>query len=209
MRREDGVTAAINKAKHVIVHNFLAESDTAGAKNATLVIEGDARSQLHRLRLFDLIFEESRIGRAILDAELLQLAFPGLIANRAIERMIDEQKLHHSALAFLHQWRIRAHAHPFAHFLRARDLRTRHPVDHWFAVRAQLWFAVGPESRHGHLDQTHPAIARRAELLVITIARHKNSSLRARLNHARALRKLMPHAVDLDVEQGNGFVRHL
>ncbi len=32
------------------------------------------------------------------------------------------------------------------------------------------------------------------------------ASLRARLDHARAFRKLMPHAVDLDVEQWRGWV---
>ena len=32
--------------------------------------------------------------------------------------------------------------------------------------------------------------------------------LLARFDHARPFRKLMPHAVDLDVKQGNGVVRH-
>src|ERR1043166_7541177 len=201
MRGEHRVTAAIDKAEHVVVHDLLAEPDAARAKNAALVIERDARPELHRFRLFHLVLEKARTGRAVLDTEFLQLAFARLIADRAIERMIDDQKFHHSALTFLHQRRVRAHAHAFAHFLRAGNLRTRHPVDDWFAVLAQLRSAVRAEPRHSHFNQTHPAIARRAELLVIAITRHKNAGLRARLDHPRAFRKLKPRAINLDVEQ--------
>ena len=92
-------------------------------------------------------------------------------------------------------------AHSFGDILRAGDLRTGHPVDRWFVVRTKLRFAVRSESWKSHLDQAHPAIARRAQLLVITIAWHVTASLFARFDHARALWKLMPHAINLDVKK--------
>src|SRR6266566_1211081 len=80
------------------------------------------------------------------------------------------------------------------------NLRSRHPVDHGFSVSVQLRFTIGAESWKSHFDQTHSAIARRAELLVITVSRHITAGLFARLDHTRAFRELMPHAIDLDVE---------
>src|SRR4030095_13179701 len=52
-----------------------------------------------------------------------------------------------------------------------------------------------------HFDETHPAITRRAKLLVIAISRDENANPLARLDHACAFGKLMPDAVDLDVQE--------
>ena len=200
MSGQHGVTAAIDKPEHIVVRDLLAKTDAARTKNAALIIERNARTELDVLRFLHFVFEKTRFGAAVIDAEFLQAAFAGLIADRAIERMIDEQKFHHAPPAFLHQRRIGAHAHAFGDILRAGNLRTRHPVDHRLAVGAELRFAIRPHLRHSHFDQAHPAIARRAELLVITIARHVTAGLLARLDHARAFWELMPHAIDLDVE---------
>src|SRR5437588_4228664 len=202
MRGENGVTAAIDKAKHIVLRDFLAEADAARAKNAALIVERDARPEHNVLRYLYLSFEETLLGRPVLDAEFLQETFAGLIANRTIERMIDEEELHHAALAFFRQRRICAHAHSLGDILRARNLWARHPIDYGFAVGAELRFAIGSESRHAHLNQTHPAIAGGAEFFVITITRHITAGLLARLDHARAFRELAPHAIDLDIEHG-------
>jgi hypothetical protein len=88
-------------------------------------------------------------------------------------------------------------------------LRARHPVDDRPPVGVKLRLAIGSEPWKSHFDQTHPAIARRAKLFVIAISRHENPNLLARLDHSRALRKLMPDPVNLDIEQRNNwFVRH-
>ena len=123
--------------------------------------------------------------------------------------MIDEKKFHHTALAFLHQRGIRAHAHSFGDVLRARNLRTRHPVDRWLTIRAEFWLAIGTEFWKSHFDQAHSAITRRTELLMITVARHITAGLLTRFDDARAFRELMPHAIDLDVEQWCGRIRHI
>src|SRR4029077_16058050 len=114
--------------------------------------------------------------------------------------MVDQQKFHHALAALLRQRRIRAHAHSFSHILGAGNLRTWHPIDDRFAIGTELRFTVRADPRHSHLDQTHSAIAGRTEFFVITIARHVGAYLRARFDHARALRKLIPRAIDLDVE---------
>ena len=103
MRGEHGIAAAIDKAKHIILCDFLAEPNAARAENATLVVERDARPELDVFRFLHLVFEETRLARAVLDAEFLQSAFAGLIANGTIERMVDEQEFHHAALTFFHE----------------------------------------------------------------------------------------------------------
>jgi hypothetical protein len=89
-------------------------------------------------------------------------------------------------------------------------LRARHPIDDRFAVSAELRLAIRAEPRKSHFDQTHPAIPGRAKLFVIAIPRHENANPLARLDHPRALWKLMPDTVNLNVEHENcWFVRHI
>jgi hypothetical protein len=114
--------------------------------------------------------------------------------------MINKEEFHHTALTFLHYRRVGANSHPFGHILGAGNLRTRYPVNDRFAVGAELRFAIRAEPREAHFDQAHSAIAGRTELLVVAVARNENANLSARLDHARAFRKLMPHAVNLDVK---------
>ena len=203
MRSQHGVTAPIHKPKHVVVGDLLTETDAARAENAAFVIECDPRPEYNVFWFLDLVLEKTRFGIAEINADFLQATFASLIAYRAIERMIDKQEFHHTALTLLHQRRIGTNRHAFGYVLGTGDLRTRNPVDDRFAVGAELWFAIRAEPREAHFDQTHPTIARRAQLFVITITRHITSSLLARLYHAHAFRKLMPDTVNLDVEQRN------
>ena len=200
MRGEDAVAAAIDEAENIVLRDLLTEPNAARTENAAFVIERNARTQLDVLRFLHLVFEEARIGPAVFHAEFLKQAFARLIADRAVERMIDEEKFHHALAAFLDERRIGANAHPFGDVLRAGNLRARHPVDDRFPVGAEFRFAVGPHLRQPHFDQTHPAIARRAEFLVIAISRHVAARLLARFDHSRPFRELVPHAVDLDVD---------
>src|SRR5262249_47201637 len=200
MRGQDSVTAAINEPEYVVMRDFLAETDASRAQNTTLVVQRDAWADLHGFRLLHFVFQKTRLRVAVIDAEFLQLAFASLIADRAIERVIDQEKFHDAVPAFVHQRRVGANSHPFSYILRAANLRARHPIDDRFAVRTELRFAIGPEPRKSHFDQTHPAIARRTKLFVIAIPRYENANLLAGLDHARALQKLMPDPINLDVE---------
>ena len=50
-----------------------------------------------------LFFRVARIAAAVADREVLQLAFAALVADRAVERVVDEQELHHPVLRVLRQ----------------------------------------------------------------------------------------------------------
>ena len=115
--------------------------------------------------------------------------------------MIDEKKLHHAALAFLHQRRIGPDAHSIGDILGAGNLRSRHPVDDRFVIRTKLRFAVWTEFWKSHFREAHPAIARRAQFLVITIAWHITAGLFTRFDYSRAFWELVPHAINLDVKE--------
>src|SRR5215210_8346887 len=100
MRGEYGVTAPVNKAEDIILRDFFAEANATGTKDATFIIKSDARSELDRFRLLDFVLQKTRGGIAEFDTEFLQTTFSRLIANRTIQRMIDQEKFHHAALTF-------------------------------------------------------------------------------------------------------------
>ena len=136
---------------------------------------------------FTLFSRKRDSGVAVFDAEFLEPAFAGLIADRAIERMIDEQKFHHARGDIPRPAASRSARPCLRDILRAGNLRTRHPVDHGFAIFAEYRFAIRSHFRHAHFDQAHAAVAGRGELLVIAIARHVAAGLLARFDQARAL----------------------
>ena len=156
---QHGVTPAIDEAEHVVVCDFLAKTDAPRAEDAAFIIERDPRPEHNVFWFFDFVLEKTRLGIPVIDAEFLQAAFARLVADWTIERMIDKEKFHHTALTFLHQRRIGANGHAFGHILGAGNLRTRHPIDNRFAISAELGFAIWAEPREPHFDQTHPAIA--------------------------------------------------
>ncbi len=103
MSSEGGVAAAIDEAEDVVMRDFLGKTNAARAEDAALVVERDARAEFHVLRFLHLVLEETRILPAVFDAEFLEPAFARLVADRAIERVIDEEKFHDPAAAFLDQ----------------------------------------------------------------------------------------------------------
>src|SRR3954454_6548204 len=102
MRGQDSVTAAIDEPEYIVMCDLLAKTDASRAQDAALVVQCDARPHLHRLGFLHLILQKTRLRGAVIDAELLQAAFTGLIANWTVQRVIDEQKFHYTALTFLH-----------------------------------------------------------------------------------------------------------
>ncbi len=83
----------------------LRETDAARAKNAAFVVEHDARAEVNGLRLVNFRFDEAARALAVIHGIFLQLAFAGLVANRAVERMIDEQKFQHAFAHLFHAGR--------------------------------------------------------------------------------------------------------
>ncbi|MGF6976658.1 hypothetical protein QFZ94_005108 [Paraburkholderia sp. JPY465] len=116
-----------------------------------------------------LFFAIARRRLAVTDGQILQLAFAALVADRAVERMVDQQEFHHSLLALHRLVRLGAHDHAGRHRRRARGHGLRHLLD---------------------IDQTHPAVGRNRQLLVIAEVRNVGVDLMRSLDHHAAFRHL-------------------
>ena len=95
--RDLHVLAAADHAELLDAGDLLAEAHAARAVDAARHVGGDQRTQVlvldHALALV-----EARDVAAEADRQVLQLALPALVADRAVERMVDQQELHGRAL---------------------------------------------------------------------------------------------------------------
>ena len=122
--------------------------------------------------------EAAAIGHRL----VLEVAFAALVADRAVERVVDEEELHHPLARLFHQGGVGADRLAVGGGQRAARLR------------------LGRARRD--LDQAHAAIAGDRQPLVIAEARDLLARKLARLKHGRALR-------DLDFDAVDGDFRHL
>ena len=67
-----------------------------------------------------------RFRRAVGKSHVLQFAFAASVANRAIERMVAEQQLHHAFARLLDLVAVGRHDHAFGDYRRAGGLQLRH-----------------------------------------------------------------------------------
>src|SRR5262249_46503193 len=102
---------------------------------------------------------ETRGIDAIRHGLILQIAFAALVANRTIERMIDEQELHHAFAGLAH------HRRPGLD-LRGLAFRSRTAVEHRPGAARDRF------RRPGNFDEAHTAVAGDRETLVETEARN-------------------------------------
>ena len=87
------VLTALNRAKLRIALHLFAEANTTSAVNATRHIGRHQRANVFVLNdTFAIVV--SRNIAAVSHRQILQFAFATLIANRAVERMIDQQEFH-------------------------------------------------------------------------------------------------------------------
>ena len=189
-----GINGATNESLNLGMHvpvdhaefhhpgDFLTETDTARAMDAT-------RHLLHRNQGAGVLMENdtlrfviARCIRAITDRQILQLAFATLIANRAIERVIDQEKLHHALLRGDRQFRMRKNLH--ARSNRRRTCRQ--------CLRCFL-----------DLHQAHPATSRNRELLVIAEVRDIGTRRLRRIHDGAASGHLHRFAVDFDIKHSH------
>src|SRR3989338_7994429 len=142
--------------------DFLPETHTARAVDAAAhFLGGNQRADIlvHHDAFF---FAVARCRRAIAHCDVLQLAFAALVANRTIQRVVDQQEFHHALLR----------------------------LDGRFGMGMNL-HAVGSRCRTGgqrfwrllHLDQTHAATGRDRQFLVVAEMRDMNARLVRRVHH--------------------------
>jgi hypothetical protein len=166
--------------------DFRGEADAARAMDAAVHDRLDQRADIF---VFDRALVFLVAGR--IDAEghrlVLQVAFAALVADRAIERMVDQQEFHHAFAGLLDHRRV------------GEDFRR-------LAVRSrtQIAHAHGAGSRRLgraalHLDQAHAAIAGDRQPLVEAEARHFRARLFRRLQQRVVIGNLDLFAVDFQL----------
>ena len=77
------------------------ESDTPRAHDAAVLVELDQVRDI-LARVDQPLLHEPVAGLAVMIAIVLQSTFPGLVADGAVERMVQQQVLHDHPLVFLH-----------------------------------------------------------------------------------------------------------
>ena len=81
-----------------IAGDLVGEPGAAGAQHAAFAIQQDLRGQRDRLLEDPFGVDEPRLRSTRRHRLILQRALAALVTHRTIERMIDEQQLHHTAL---------------------------------------------------------------------------------------------------------------
>ena len=141
--------------------DFLTKADTARAVNAARHIGCNQGAEI----LVDddpLGFLVARRRCAIAHRQILQLAFAALIANGTVERVIDEQKLHHALLRRFGVGGVGLDLHSFG--------------CRCGAGRQWLWCLF-------NLHQTHAAVRRDRQFFVIAKMRDECAELVRGLHH--------------------------
>ena len=100
IRQDYGMHATGADAESFHVHALIAHAHAAEAENAARrVIKNERRPLLFRVMQF--FFCETAVIEAVAEGHVLQFAFAALVADRAIERMIGEEKLDHVFARFV------------------------------------------------------------------------------------------------------------
>ncbi len=121
--------AALKQDELVVLGDLLREAHAAVAEDAALAVDRDQRRQLERLLEVALGLDEARGARARAVGDVLQRALAALVADRAVERVVDEQELDHRALGVVHALGLRVDDHAVLDRRRARGLQLRDPLD--------------------------------------------------------------------------------
>ena len=184
-RRDDVVRAAILDDELPFVGDHVVEANAPLADDATFFVEHDRRPQVDRLRLARLRIDDVRIAARVRHRVILEIALAALVANRTVERVIDEQQFENDRTSCLDALAARTHDHAFRSRRVASDLQLRHPFD---------------------LDQANAAETGRSEFGVIAVDRDFLLDALGGLDQPRALGHRDGHAVDREVDVHAGTV---
>src|SRR5215471_15175315 len=94
-KRDGRVIPAMDHRQLVGMGDFLEKTDAAGAFDAALAVEDNVGTEDFPFTLVLLARIEAAVLQIMLHVVILQPALPRLIADRTIEGVVDEQKLHH------------------------------------------------------------------------------------------------------------------
>ena len=137
----------------------------------------------------------------MLHRKFLELAFAGLIANRAIKRMIDQKELHDALAGLFNQIAGGPDPHVLSNRIGARNDRTGHPVDFLITiVTINGGLSRSRAGWHPHLHKAHAAVSGRGKFGVIAIVRNLFAHELGRFDHPCSPWNLQPFAVDLHID---------
>ena len=181
--RDHGHRAAVGGDELAVLRDALAEARAAVAEDAALAVERDRGRDRDRLLEGQLLEAHPRVAGPVAEGEVLQRALAALVADRAVERVVDEDELERRVLPLrrlLGRAR-RLHDHPVLRGERAAGLELRHPLD---------------------LDEAHAAGAdRRAEARLVTEDGDLDPGRERRLDQPRPLRDVDVALVDRDAHE--------
>lgn len=141
---------AVIESRHlVILHNFAEEPGTAGAQDASFGVEDDIGAQIDDFMLVHLGFAHAAGHPVVHHVIILKLAFAGVVANRAIEGMAEEQEFEDSLIDLFDGFGIGIDGHSIGNGGITGD------GQHFPAV-------------HFHFDLAHPATAGDGQSRMIT-----------------------------------------
>src|SRR5207244_11322114 len=90
---EHRLRAAVERDELHVLRHGLAEAGAAVAEDAALAVERDRRRDRDRLLECALREEHPRRAGSVAERQVLQRALAALVADGAVERMVDEDEL--------------------------------------------------------------------------------------------------------------------
>ena len=160
-----GILAAVRHAQLHHAGDFLTKAHTTCAVDAAAhLLHGDQRPDI-LVEHDTFFFFVTRCAGAVAHSQILQLALAALVADRAIQRMVDQQKLHHALLRFDGLVVLGVHHHALCH--------GRGAGRHWFG-------------RLLHINQTHAAVGSYRQFFVITKMRNIGAGFFSRMHDGAA-----------------------
>ena len=133
-RRDLAAAAPIHDADLRVAVDLFHEPHAPRAQDAPVAVQHQRGPEVH-VGLDALAIEHAarKLHPALTGAEavgeVLQRALAALVADGAVERMVDEQELEHAGARFDDVGRLRHDAHPVGAHRRARRLQLRHLLD--------------------------------------------------------------------------------
>src|SRR5690348_9164639 len=127
--RDVGVRAALLEDQLVVLGDLLAEAHAAVAEDAALAVDGHERAEGQWLLEVALGLDEARAPAAPAERDVLQGALAALVADRAVERMVDEQELDDPLLGLLDAVGLSVDDHAVLDRRRAAGLQLRDALD--------------------------------------------------------------------------------
>src|SRR4029453_3499681 len=155
------MVAAIDHRQFVGLRDFLKKAHTARTFDTALAVEHNVGAENLALAVVLFSLLEAAVLPIMLHVVVLQPALPRLVTDWTIQRMIDEEKLHHR---FADRQNFRAlgqYRHHISHRHVTGNLKLRHLLD---------------------LDETHAAVTGDGKLRVVAVVRDIDAYPRRHLN---------------------------